>query len=365
MAQEGEVAFGAEAHYARKKVVIVDDSRTIRGWLRVILDADPRLTVVGEADTALAARDVIKRTNPDVLTLDIEMPGMNGLAFLEKLIELRPMPVVMISGATEANSNATITALSLGAVDCILKPTALADQSVHRDITRRVFSAACSSVQVTRRPIRREPQARTTHEGPLPIILIGASTGGVAALESVLADLAPDGPPVVIVQHMPGTFLVSFAQMLNRQLAQDVAIARADEVLHRGQVRLAPALGQHAEVVRRGTDWSCRFVAEPANALHCPSVDTLFHSAVPHASRVMAVILTGLGQDGALGLKALREAGAWTIGQDAATSVVYGMPRVAFELGGVARQAPLHQIGTEVNRAIAARRRHKMQAGAR
>jgi two-component system chemotaxis response regulator CheB len=138
------------SHYIKKKVVIVDDSRTIRSWLRVVLEQDPRLQVVGEADSAAAARQVIKQTEPDVITLDIEMPGMNGLAFLEKLMTLRPMPVVMISGVTKSNSEATITALSLGAVDCILKPTSPADQAAHRDITRRVFSAACSKVRAIR-----------------------------------------------------------------------------------------------------------------------------------------------------------------------------------------------------------------------
>ncbi len=338
----------------RKRVVIVDDSRTIRKWLRFVLANDPRLEVVGEADSAISAREVIKRTNPDVITLDVEMPGMNGLAFLEKLMKLRPMPVVMISGATQSNSEATIMALTLGAVDCILKPATAADSAVQRDITRRVFSAAHSTVQV-RRPAqcqaKRPKTAALAHR--MPLILIGASTGGVNALEQVLADLHQDGPPVVIVQHMPGSFLVSFTQLLNRNLPQDIAIAREDVPLEAGQVRLAPAMGQHTEVTRSGESWTCRFIPSDKNSLHCPSVDRLFASAKPHAADVIGVILTGLGRDGAEGLLALRSVGARTIGQDAATSVVYGMPRVACEIGAVAAQAPLTRIGALINKAVA------------
>lgn len=197
----------------QKKVVIVDDSRVIRDWLRVVLEMDDRLCVVGEAKNAVEARQTIKDTAPDVVTLDIEMPGMNGLDFLEKLMTLRPTPVVMISGGTKRNSEATIKALSLGAIDCILKPTTLADQTVLRDITRRVFSAACSNVRPLR-PVAHSamPVASVAAQKHMPLILIGASTGGVAALETVLSSLDPNGPPVVIVQHMPGAFLVSFSQ---------------------------------------------------------------------------------------------------------------------------------------------------------
>jgi len=338
---------------APKRVVIVDDSRTLRGWLRVVLEQDPRLEVVGEADCATKAREVIKRTNPDVITLDIEMPGMSGLAFLEKLMMLFPKPVVMISGATKRNSEATITALSLGAVDCILKPAMRMDDDTTRDITKRVFSAACSTVQAMRKQTTTAVRKTSrTGTGRMPLIVIGASTGGVAALERVLVDLHVDGPPVVIVQHMPGNFLVSFAQFLNRTLSQDVAIARAGEVLTRGQIRLAPSMGAHTQIRRTQNDWSCKFLDDRQGALHCPSVDHLFHSAQPLADDVIAVILTGLGRDGAEGLAALREAGASTFGQDEATSVVYGMPKAAWELGAVQLQLPLENIGNAINKAV-------------
>ena len=339
---------------SKKKVVIVDDSRTLRGWLRVVLEQDARLEVVGEADCANSAREVIKQTNPDVITLDIEMPGMSGLDFLEKLMALRPLPVVMISGATKSNSEATITALSLGAVDCILKPATNTDTATWRSISRRVFSASCATVQTMRRPpasaVRAMSRSSSTR---LPMILIGSSTGGVGALERVLADLHVDGPPVVVVQHMPGAFLVSFTQLLNRTLEQDVAIARDGETLARGQIRLAPALGSHTEVSRTGGKWCCHFAKEDGDALHCPSVDVLFRSAETFGKDIIGVILTGLGRDGAAAMKVLHDAGARTVGQDAATSVVYGMPRAAWELGAVDQQLPLDRIGDAVNRAVA------------
>lgn len=353
MSDHGHDLRPTRASSVKKTVVIVDDSRTLRGWLRVVLEQDHRLEVVGEADSAVAAREVIRRTNPDVITLDIEMPGMSGLEFLEKLMTLFPKPVVMFSGATEANSEATITALSLGAVDCILKPDVNADEDIRRTITRRVFSAACSTVQAMRKPPAIAMRAMSEGNArKLPLIVIGASTGGVVALETVLSNLHVDGPPVLIVQHMPGNFLVSFAQLLNKKLEQDVAIARAGEPLSRGQIRIAPGLGFHTHVARAGSNWSCSFKKDLGQSMHCPSVDELFCSAEPFSKDIIGVILTGLGRDGSEGLRRLQEAGAITLGQDAATSVVYGMPRAAFEMGAVQQQLPLNQIGEAVNRSV-------------
>lgn len=355
MHHERGSARARRGHYTTKRVVIVDDSRALRGWLRVVLEQDPRLEVVGEADCAEAAREIIKRTRPDVVTLDIEMPGMSGLAFLERIMKLRPMPVVMISGSTQSNSEASITALSLGAIDCILKPLGATDEKVCRDIRRRVYSAACGTVQpIQTRRLGKPTMSQRTVQANMPVILIGASTGGVAALETVLSDLDADAPPVVIVQHMPGSFLVSFSRMLARHLPHDVAIARENEPLGYGQIRLAPALGKHTQVQRRGGQWYCQFTEEPSDALHRPSVDVLFHSAIRSAEDVIAVILTGLGRDGALGMQALHTAGATTIGQDAHSSVVYGMPRAAFDVGAVDEQLPLAKIGEATNRAVAA-----------
>lgn len=339
----------------QKRVVIVDDSRSIRRWLRSVLEADRRLVVVGEASCALTARQVIKDTDPNVVTLDIEMPGMNGLEFLKKLMSLRPMPVVMISGTTQRNSDATITALTAGAIDCILKPMTAPDPKTQRDICRRVFSAACSTIQGPPKPAVKSAMDAPPHTArQMPLILMGASTGGVTALEHVLAGLHADGPPVVIVQHMPGAFLVSFSQLLNRLLAQDVAIAREGEALGPGQVRLAPAQGNHTKILRKNGQWVCTFVEGRDTSRHCPSVDVLFKSAVEYSGDVIAVILTGLGRDGAAGLLQLHDSGARTIGQDKQSCVIYGMPRAAFELGAVDQQLPPEKIGGAVNRAVSA-----------
>lgn len=335
-----------------KRVVIVDDSRSMRDWLRHMIDHDTRLQVVGEAADAHEARKVIRETKPDVVTLDIDMPGMDGLTFLERLMRLHPLPVVMISSATPRGSDAAIQALSLGAVDCILKPTDGQDPVVRRDLRRRVFSAACSRVPLPvalpQQPVRAHALAAN---GPYPIVLIGASTGGVTALETVLRDLNPQGPPVVVVQHMPGAFLVSFARMLGQALPQQVGLLRTGDRLMPGQVALAPSgSAHHSTIQRSGNGWQALQPPAEPHALHCPSVNALFHSAVPYSRDVIAVLLTGLGRDGALGMQELHRAGARTLAQDADTCVVYGMPRAAVELGAVDQQLPLAQIGQAINR---------------
>ena len=346
---------GHRSHVPAKKVLIVDDSRVIRMWLRAVLASDRRLEVAGEACDAVEARDFLRANPADVVTLDIEMPGMSGLEFLTRLMRARPMPVVMLSSLTSKGSDAAIQALSRGAIDCILKPTDGYDVEMSRDICERVYQAACTRPARTRAdntvpPTAAQPLAQrapalgqTCRRGSL--ILIGASTGGVSALEAVLPRLAPDGPPVVVVQHMPGNFLESFSQRLQRQLPQNVKLAEEGVPLRRGDVILAPGIGRHTQVFRRADGWQCCFVENEPAALHCPSVDTLFHSAVSEARNISAAILTGLGQDGAQGLLKLAEAGATTFGQDEETSVVYGMPRVAFSLGAVQHQLPIQHIG--------------------
>lgn len=339
-----------------KRVVIVDDSRSMRSWLSLILGRDPRLIVVGQAENAETARAVIRRTNPDVVTLDIDMPGMSGLDFLERIMRLRPLPVVMISGVTRRNSRVTVEALALGAVDCILKPRTAADLDKADAISARVYAAANSQVFALQAtvPPAHGPACALADQHDLPLILIGASTGGVAALDQVLGDLHANGPPVVVVQHMPAMFLESFSGHLDQSLAQDVALVRMGEKLRPGQIRLACAHDRQTEITRAGRDWSCRAAPREADALHCPSVDSLYHSAVPHAGDVIAVLLTGLGSDGARGMLALRQAGAHTIGQNADTCVIYGMPRVAHELGAVIRQLPVQDIGAAINKAVQA-----------
>ncbi len=340
-----------------KRVVVVDDSRTMRSWLRRLIGTDPRLKVVGEACDAQEARTIIKATNPDVITLDIEMPGMNGLEFLERLITLRPMPVVMVSSLTSRGSDAAIKALTLGAVDCIVKPDTALDKNDRKILTQRVFSAACSKILAPpTNPVFPHKAASDTNvqtEGQL--VLLGASTGGVAALQTVLSGLDPKGAPVIIVQHMPAPYLLSFCARLNKILPQDVGLLKPGMRISNGQIGIAPSLGTHSVVSNSADDWLVNAAPRQAGDLHCPSVDALFHSAVEKATKVTAALLTGLGRDGAIGLKALRNAGAHTIAQDRSSSVVYGMPRAAFELDAAIDQLPLNDIAGAINAATAAK----------
>ncbi|WP_299783204.1 chemotaxis-specific protein-glutamate methyltransferase CheB [uncultured Roseobacter sp.] len=364
MAQENDVTMthttdAPIGHDVPKKVLIVDDSRVMRSWLRAVLSADRRLNVVGEACNAIEARDYLKAHAADVLTLDIEMPGMSGLDFLTRLMRARPMPVVMMSSLTAAGSDAAIQALSRGAIDCMVKPSSAYGEELTQDICERVYHAACTRPSQLQMRLKSNAGSAAPEEAVATpasfgvrepcrrgaIILLGASTGGVAALETVLPMLHPDGPPVVVVQHMPGNFLCSFSERLNRQLRQNVYLAREGHALHRGDIVLAPGNGKHTELLRKGGRWFFQFVPNDPPALHCPAVDVLFSSAVPEAKNVSAALLTGLGRDGAEGLLKLSQAGAKTFGQNQDTCVVYGMPRAAKALGAVQEEVSLERIG--------------------
>ncbi len=341
------------------RVLVVDDSATMRGLISAVLNSDPEVRVVGQAGSALEARAAIKELDPDVVTLDIEMPNMNGLEFLEKIMTLRPMPVIMVSSLTHRGADATLAALEIGAFDCVSKPRP-GEPRPFGDLAEKVKAAARAGRPPVRRPAPYVPTPvappvsdyRVGHK----IVAIGSSTGGVEALISVLQKFPANCPPTVITQHMPQTFTKSFAERLNRLCAPVVEEAYDGARLEIGKVYIAPGGDRHLQVVNQAAP-ACRLLErEPVNG-HRPSVDVLFDSVAELAGRrAVGVILTGMGRDGAAGLLKMRHAGAKTIGQNEKTCVVYGMPRVAYELGAVEQQLPLGSIGEEILKITAARK---------
>lgn len=343
------------------RVLVVDDSATMRGLISAVLKADPDVHVVGQASNAMEARAAIKELNPDVVTLDIEMPEMNGLEFLEKIMRLRPMPVIMVSTLTQRGAGASLAALEIGAFDCVGKP-APGDSRPFSDLAEKVKAAARSQNQsyrdvvVVERPVVAPPMAVSDYRGGRKIVAIGSSTGGVEALITVLQKFPANCPPTVITQHMPATFTKSFAERLNRLCAPAVEEATDGARLQTGKIYLAPGGERHLQVVNHSAP-TCRLLdKDPVNG-HRPSVDVLFDSVAELAGRnAVGVILTGMGRDGAAGLLKMRHAGARTIGQNEKSCVVYGMPRVAYELGAVEQQFPLNAIGEEILKLTAARK---------
>lgn len=346
---------------APARVLVVDDSATMRGLITAILSSDPDVNVVGQAADAMQARDAIKQLDPDVITLDIEMPNMNGLDFLDKIMRLRPMPVIMVSTLTHRGAEATISALEIGAFDCIGKP-APGDPRPFGGLAEMVKAAARSQrkhiitgnrmVANTAPKVSPAPDYRSGRK----IVAIGSSTGGVEALITVLQKFPANCPPTVITQHMPHTFTKSFAERLNRLCAPTVEEATDGARLEIGKIYVAPGGERHLTVANPHAP-CCRLVDQEAVNGHRPSVDVLFNSVAELAGRnAIGVILTGMGRDGASGLLKMRHAGARTVGQNEKTCIVYGMPRVAFELGAVETQLPLGAIGEEILKSTAARR---------
>lgn len=343
---------------APARVLVVDDSPTMRGLITAILSADPEVSVVGQAGDAMEARAAIKQLNPDVVTLDIEMPNMNGLEFLEKIMTLRPMPVIMVSTMTHRGAEATLAALEIGAFDCVGKPTA-GDRNPFGDLAEKVKAAARTQRQFARPAAPQAPVAPPAvadFRVGRKIVAIGSSTGGVEALITVLQKFPANCPPTVITQHMPPTFTKSFADRLNRLCAPVVQEATDGARLEIGKIYLAPGGDRHLQIASAHAP-HCRLVErDPVNG-HRPSVDVLFDSVAELAGRnAVGVILTGMGRDGAAGLLKMRHAGARTLGQNEKTCVVYGMPRVAYELGAVEQQLPLTAIGEEILKMTAARK---------
>lgn len=338
------------------KVLIVDDSALMRSLLTEIIGDAPDLEVVGSAPDPIAAREMIKALNPDVLTLDVEMPKMDGLEFLRRLMSLRPMPVVMISTLTERGSEVTLRALETGAVDFVPKPRAENLGALHgyADEIRDKIRAA-HGAHLRRRPT--VPAAPRT--APLPagvpsrvlsekLVAIGASTGGTEAIKEVLTRLPAEMPGVVMVQHMPETFTPSFAKRLDSLSALRVIEAQGGERIQPGHAYLAPG-HSHMRIKKSGNGWVTELSqSEPVNR-HRPAVDVLFESVAREAGRnAIGVILTGMGKDGAQGMLAMRQAGAWNIGQDQDSCVVYGMPREAARLGAVDEVASLNDVAGRI-----------------
>ncbi len=327
-------------------VLVVDDSPTMRGLITAALRRDPEIEVVGSASDPLEAREAIKRLNPDVITLDVEMPNMNGLEFLEKIMRLRPMPVVMVSTLTQAGAEVTLAALELGAVDAVGKPGAgVTAQQAFSELAAKVKIAARSRVRAGTgaAPVRA---SETYRAAPTHVLAIGASTGGVEALLTILSAFPADCPATVVTQHMPATFTPSFAARLNRASAATVREATDGALLEPGHVYIAPGGEAHLEV--GGITPRCRLVRSETVSGHRPSVDVLFGSVARLHRPMTGVILTGMGRDGARGLLEMRQAGASTLGQDKGSCVVYGMPRVAFEEGAVERQLPLSRLPSAI-----------------
>ncbi|MFP3246854.1 MAG: chemotaxis response regulator protein-glutamate methylesterase [Paraburkholderia sp.] len=346
------------------KVLCVDDSALIRSLMTEIINGQPDMTVVATAPDPLVARELIKQHNQDVLTLDVEMPRMDGLDFLEKLMRLRPMPVVMVSSLTERGNEITLRALELGAVDFVTKPKVgirdgmldyaekLADK-VRAAARARVRQAA--PVQHAGTPAAAGAQAAApapNFNNPLlsteKLIIVGASTGGTEAIREVLVPLPPDAPAVLIAQHMPPGFTKSFAQRLNGLCRITVKEAEHGERVLPGHAYIAPGHA-HLLLARSGANYIAHLSDDPPVNRHRPSVDVLFRSAAQHAGKnAVGVILTGMGRDGAAGLLEMKKAGAYTLAQDEASCIVFGMPREAIALGAADEIASLPEMSRRV-----------------
>ena len=327
------------------RVLVVDDSPLVRSLLSAGLGADGDIEVVGTAADPYEARDKIVALKPDVLTLDVEMPRMSGVDFLRKLMPQYPIPVVMVSSLTRSGQQVTLDALAAGAVDFVPKPSGMRGQGVDAMISAlrtKVRLAAGARVSAARPPA--VVPAERLERSLVDVVAIGASTGGVEALQEVVGGLPVNCPPTVIAQHMLPGFMKTFAERLDERCAVRVAEASDGEPLVRGRVLLAPG-DRHLLVERVGRRYVARLSDQPPVNRHRPAVDVLLHSVADQVGeRAVGVILTGMGRDGAAGLLAMRRAGAHTLSQDQETSVVYGMPRAVVENGASERALPLGAI---------------------
>jgi two-component system chemotaxis response regulator CheB len=351
------------------RVLIVDDSALVRKLLTEILGKDRDIEVVGTAADPYAAREKIKALNPDVITLDVEMPRMDGVTFLENLMRLRPMPVVMVSSLTQKGADVTLRALELGAIDFVAKPKldvagSLVNYADELIAKVKMAAAARVSVRPSAPRVPRSVDPRRTADAVIPaarprvlrtterIIAIGASTGGTEAIRELLETLPPDAPAIVISQHIPAAFSKPFADRMNRVSPMSVCEAQDGQYILPGHVYIAPG-DRHLLVVRDGARYVCRLSDGPQVNRHRPSVDVMFRSVAQNVGpNALGVLLTGMGDDGARGLKEMLDSGAMTIAQDEASSVVWGMPGTAVKLGAAQFVLPLHRIAAEMLRLV-------------
>lgn len=351
------------------RVLIVDDSALVRQLLSQMLASDPQLEVVGTAQDPYVAREKIKALNPDVLTLDVEMPRMDGVTFLSNLMRLRPMPVVMVSSLTERSAEITLRALELGAVDYVSKPKidlAHTLEDYRDEIIAKVKMAAHTRPRareaapaLTNIPPRLSADAVLKRESPRHfrttdrLIAIGASTGGTEAIKEVLVRMPPDAPGIVISQHIPEAFSRPFAMRMDRESQMTVSEAADGQQILPGHVVIAPG-NRHLVIERDGARYICRLSDGPPVNRHRPSVDVMFRSVAQNAGpNAVGVILTGMGDDGARGLKEMQEAGAYTLAQDERSSVVWGMPGEAVKQGGVDEIVDIRAMTDAILRAVA------------
>ncbi len=337
------------------RVLVVDDSSLMRGLITSLLGDDPDIQVIGTAADAKIARRKIRELNPDVITLDVEMPGMDGLSFLEKIMSLRPTPVVMISGYTQEDSEAALNALEIGAVDFVAKSSVNIDTSLHEkspEIVSKVKAAAIANLRHGGRWLGRSRTVPTkinnNYVSGRKLVCIGASAGGVEAISYLVRQLPATSPAILLAQHMPKEFTERFAMRLDSFASIRVVEAKNNAQIDPGCMYIAPG-DRHLKVAKSAGGYICVLEDSPLVSGHRPSVDVLFSSAAKSLKeRAVGLILTGMGKDGASGLLKLRNAGAMTFGQDEDTSMIYGMPKKAFDCGAVQKQVPLSEISAAI-----------------